>query len=241
MNFLISLRIVPAIAFLSLAGCATTYEMKVDAISKSDAQSARTNELVSYRIKNKNPNVDQDSLRYKEAAEYVKTALSGKGMYEAPSVEAADVIVELDYGVEKPRVKMEQSSVPIYAQVGGGVRYDQVPVTNSRGNTSYRTVAVYEPPRTELVGYQDVLTPVTVYEKYLRMSARENKEMSEGKAPAEVWSVNVSTEDESKDIRKYLPILASASADYIGRDSTNQKTIKLREKDEIVGFIKKGM
>jgi hypothetical protein len=102
-------------------------------------------------------------------------------------------------------------------------------------------VAVYEAPRTELVGYQDVMTPVTVYEKYLRMSAHENKEISEGKAPAEVWSVNVSTEDESKDIRKYLPMLASASTEYIGKDSSNQKTIKLREKDEVVGFIKKGM
>jgi hypothetical protein len=223
-------------------GCTTSYEVKVDAISKPTAEmkTANSADPVSYRIRNKNPSVDQESLRYKEAVEYVKTALSGKGMYEASDPEKAEVIVDLDYGMEAPRVKIEQASQPIYAQVGGGVRYEEVPVTTGKV-ISTRTVAVYEPPRTELVGYQDVMAPVTVYEKYLRMSAHENKESIEGQPAGEVWSVSVSTEDESKDLRKYLPLLASASVDYIGKDSSNQQTIKLKENDQSVGFIKKGL
>jgi hypothetical protein len=129
----------------------------------------------------------------------------------------------------------------VYAQVGGGVRYESVPVTDSRGNTSYRTVAVYDPPRSELIGYDDMPRQVTIYEKYLKVTARENKPASEGRPPAELWSVSATTEDESKDLRKYLPIMASATADYIGSDTSNQKNVKVRADGPGVDFIRKGM
>jgi hypothetical protein len=239
-RFIYSAAVVLAFAVFS-AGCATTaYEVKVDAISKPPAQVAGA-ELQSYKIKSKNPALGDENLRYKEAADFVKTALSSKGLYEAPSQERAYMIVELDYGMDAPRTKMETVSVPVYAQAGGGVRYEQVAVTDSKGNTGYRTVAVYQPPRTELVGFDDVPRQVTIYEKYLRVTARENKPASEGRPPSEVWSVNVSAEDESKDLRKYLPILASATADYIGKDSTKQRTVKIKDPSQLTEFIRKGM
>jgi hypothetical protein len=222
-----------AAAALFVGGCATgTHEIKVDAIAKpaADAQ--------SYRLKSKDPRLGEENLRYHEAADFVRTALSGKGMYEAPNDAKADVIVELEYGLDAPRTKVERVSVPVYAQVGGGVRYDTVPVTDSRGNVTTRTVAVYDPPRNELIGYEEMPRQVTIYEKYLRLTARENKPANEGRPPAEIWSVQVSAEDESKDIRKYLPIMASASIDYIGKDSTNQQVVRVRENSPGVEFIK---
>jgi hypothetical protein len=211
--------------------------VKVDAISKPAAAANGQ----SYKLKSKDPRLGEENLRYAEAAEFVKTALSGKGLYEAPSEEKADVIVELEFGMEKPRSKMETVSSPVYAQVGGGVRYESVPVTDGRGNTSYRTVAVYDPPRSELVGYDDMPRLVPVYEKYLKISAHENKPAAEGRPPAELWSVQATTEDESKDLRKYLPILASASMDYMGGDTSNQKDVKVRADGPGVDFIRKGM
>ena len=65
---------------LFASGCTHTYEMKVDSLSKP----TKTGEAVSYRIRNKNPSPADATLRQKEAEEFVKTALSGKGMYEAP-------------------------------------------------------------------------------------------------------------------------------------------------------------
>ena len=58
---------------------------------------------------------------------------------------------------------------------------------------------------------------------------------------SEIWSVRLSNEDQSKDLRKYLPILATASIDYIGKDSTTQKTVNIKETDPGIAFIKKGM
>jgi hypothetical protein len=225
---------------LLLAGCTgTTYHVKVDAVSKPDPNIS--SEAQSYKIRSKTTTVPDDSLRHKEATEYIKTALSGRGLYEAPTADTADMIVELDYGVAAPRTKIERVSVPVYAQVGGGVRYEQVPVTSGRGVTSTRTVAVYEPPRTELVGFDEVPREVTVYEKYLRVTARENKPAAEGKPPTQLWSIHSSTEDESKDLRKYLPIIASATVEMIGKDSSAAKDIKVRVPSPGVDFIKKGM
>lgn len=233
-------RLLPILFLGTLAvffgGCATTYEVKVDSISQPQVR-----EVASYKITSRSATGD-DSLRHQEATNYIRTALSGKGLFEAASDESADMIVEVDYGVEPPRVVLERTSMPIYAQVGGGVRYETVMVgTDSRGNPIYRTIAVYEPTRTELIGYQEMVTPVAKYEKFLRISARENGEMIEGRPPPEIWSVNVSSEDESDDLRKYLPILASASIDYIGKDTGSKQTIKMRESDAAVGFVKQGM
>jgi hypothetical protein len=220
------------------AGCASrsTYKVKVDAISKPLPSEAQ-----SFKLKSKDPRLGEENLRYREAAEFVKTALSGKGLYKAPSEERADMIVELDYGMEAPRSKVERVSVPVYAQVGGGVRYESVPVQDSRGNTSFRTVAVYEPPRNELIAYEEMPRQITIYEKYLKITARENKPAAEGKPPAELWSIHASAEDESKDLRKYLPIMASATVDYIGQDSSSQKTVKVRADGPGVDFIRKGI
>ena len=237
--------LVPVVVVVSLllAGCTgSTYHVKVDAMSKSDPAAAATAaEAQSYKIRSKSAVLPDDSLRVKEATDFVKTALSGRGLYEAPTSDTADMIVELDYGVASPRTKIERVSVPVYAQVGGGVRYEQVPTTSARGVTSTRTVAVYEPPRTELVGFDDVPREVTVYEKYLRITARDNKPAAEGKPPTQLWSVHSSTEDESKDIRKYLPIIASASVEYIGKDGGAARDVKVRVPSPGVDFIKKGM
>ena len=227
-----------AACVLFAAGCSTspTYKVKVDAIAKPAPTPTQ-----SYKLKSKDPRLGEENLRYREAAEFVRTALSGKGLYEAPTEDRADMIVELDYGMESPRSKVERVSVPIYAQVGGGVRYDQVAVTDARGNTSYRTVAVYDAPKSELIGYDDMPRLVTIYEKYLKITARENKPASEGRPPAELWSIHASAEDESKDIRKYLPIMASATVDYIGGDTSSQKIVKVRGDGPDVDFIRKGM
>ncbi len=236
------LRRAPLAAAVALAllagGCSTspTYQVKVDAITKPANAQAQ-----SYKIKSKDPRLGEENLRYKEAADFVKTALSGKGLYEAPSEDVADMIVELDYGMEAPRAKIERVTVPVYAQVGGGVRYDSVAVTDSRGNTGYRTVAVYEPPRSELIGYDEMPRQVTIYEKYVKISARENKPASEGRPPAELWSIHASAEDESKDLRKYLPLMVAATTEYIGQDSSHQKVVKVRADAPGVEFIRKGM
>lgn len=222
---------------LLLTGCGTTHVVKVDSLAKPKAENA-----ISYEIRNKNPMVTEDSLRYKEAASLVKTALSGKGMYEAPPNTKADVVVDLDYGIGPPQMRKETVSEPVYITVPGQIRTERVQVgTDSQGRPIYQTVTIQDPPSTEFAGFREYIVTVTVYEKYLKLSARENKEAPEGRPQQEVWTVDVTSEGESRDIRKNLPVLVAASIDYIGKDSQGQKTIKIKDSSSDIAFVKKGM
>src|SRR5688500_8706519 len=111
------------LAGLFVAGCATTHTVKVDSLAKPKAEDA-----ISYEIKNRNPLVADDSLRYKEAASLVKTALSGKGLYEAPPNTKPDMVVDLDYGVGPPQMRRETVSEPVYITLPGQIRTERVQV-----------------------------------------------------------------------------------------------------------------
>jgi hypothetical protein len=224
-------------AGLLLGGCATTHELKVDSLAKPNAEQS-----ISYEIKNRNPLVADDSLRYKEAAGYVKTALSGKGLYEAPPNTKADMIVDLDYGVGPPQMKRETISEPVYITLPGQIRTERVQVgTDSQGRPIYQTITVQDPPTTEFAGFREYIVTVVVYEKYLKLSARENKEATEGSPPSEIWTVDVTSEGENRDIRKALPVLVGASIEYIGKDTQGQKTIRIKDSASDIAFVKKGM
>lgn len=225
-------------------GCNSTqtYTVQVDAIAAPTEIGSPAPAAQSYHIRSHNPRLDESSLRYREVADYVRTALSGKGMYEAPSPELADVVIDIDYGMDAPRVKFETISHPIVVTVPGEMRQQMVAVRDREGKIiGHRPVLIQSPPRSEFMGVQESVQPVIVYEKFLKLSARTNQETDEGRPPPEVWSVNVSAEDKSQELRKYMPILASATADYIGTNTKESKPVKIHEGDEVVTFIKKGM
>lgn len=232
-----------ALCSLLLAGCISsqTYTVQVDSIAATgDNQPAPSGQ--SYHIRTRNPQLNEDSLRYKEVADYVRTALSGRGMYEAPSPDKADVVIDVDYGMESPRIKFETLSNPVVVQVAGTVREELVAIRDTSGNiVGYRSITLQEPDRNEFMGMKETIQPVLIYEKYLRLSARPNQETAEGRPATEVWSVNVSTEDGSQELRKYLPVLASASADYIGVNTKEERPVKINEGDEGVTFVKQGL
>lgn len=236
-------KVLQAGALGMLAGCTTTtYVLQVDAISQT-AQVAPTSPAPqSYRIRSHNPRIPEDNLRYLEVSDYVKTALSGKGMYEAPSINTADVIIEIDYGMESPRMKYETVTTPIIVLQEGPPQREIVPVsTSADGSVRYKVIRVPGLQIRKIVGWKEEIEPIIVYEKYLKVSARENREAVEGRPAPEVWSVNVSAEDTSNELRKYMPILASATADYIGTNTKQEKAVDVSEKDDAVKFIKKGM
>ena len=227
-----------ALGLALLAGCSTaSYDIKIASVAKPEAKSA-----ISYRIETDDPGIDTSTLRYKEAENFVKTALSGKGMYEAPKPELADVVVELDYGLGPPVLKQLPMSEPIYETVPGTTQTQEVQTgVDAKGSPVYSTVVTQEPSRDTYVGDREYMITVTTYEKRLILTAHENKPMVEGRPAKTVWGVQVTSEDESKDLRKYLPALIGASIEYIGRDTGQIKTIKLGVNDPAIAFIRKGL
>lgn len=228
---------------LGLAGCepARTYTVQVDAITAPNSTGAASPAGQSYHIRQGSSQLAEDSLRYQEVAGYVRTALSGRGLYEAPSAEKADMIIEIQYGMDAPRIKYLTLSHPVTVEVAGMVREELEPIRDNSGNvTGYRTITIKEADRREYLGMQETVKPVIIYEKYLRLSARANQAAAEGRAPPEVWSVSVSTEDESQELRRYLPALAAVMADHVGLNTRQEKIVRIDESSEGVRFVQQG-
>ena len=221
-----------------LSGCATTYRFKVDAVKNQELPEDQH----SYKVVSASPEMDEEDLRFKEAQQYVKTALSSKGMYQAPDGSDPEMVVEVDFGMEEPRTKYYTVSEPIYAMVGGGARTVMVPVVDPvTKKIRYVPQVVYDPPTRELIGFQDRVVTVTVYEKYLRITARESPDEAGDRPPRELWSVYVVNEDGSDDLRKYVPLMVSAAMDSINENSSSKKEVVLKEDDERITFVKAGM
>jgi hypothetical protein len=139
-------------------------------------------------------------------------------------------------------MKYETMTTPIIVMQEGLPTREMVPIgTSASGQVITKSVRVPGLQVRKIVGWREETEPIIVYEKFLKVSARENREAEEGRPPPEVWSVNVSAEDQSNELRKYMPILASATADFIDTNTKQEKAVKVSESDEAVRFIKKGM
>lgn len=194
-----------------MTGCGTP--VTVDALARPGANT------VTYELRSAAPTMKDDELRYHEAAGYVRTALSGKGMFEAPRHVKPDVVVSVAFGVGPPQIRKEVHQVP---------RFE-----TPRGSDS---------PSPELkTGYEEHVITTITYEKYLRLVAQDSSPAAPGRPPAEIWTVDVTSEGKSRDLRKHLPLLVAASIDFVGKDSRGQKTIRIKDTDADVIFVKAGM
>ena len=230
-----------AILFLAggllLAGCANSTEVKIDSLAKPKAEYA-----ISYQFHNANPVINTDLFQYKEAVGIVSPALSVKGTDEAPPGTHADLVVDLAYGISPPQRRYKTESKQIFGNVPG----ESTPVLRTvgvdpAGSPINQTIYEQGPSTIGEVGSRDGLVALDIYEKHLRLAARENKVDEGGKPAPQVWTVDVISEGESRDLRKALPILAAAAIDNVGKDSHGQKVIRRKDTDKSVVFVKQGM
>jgi hypothetical protein len=216
---------------LVLSGCASSYRFHVDAVNNQAVEMGTG----SYRISCASPEMDEHDIRFLEAVSYVKTALSSKGMYEAPSGIEPDMTVEVDFGIEGPIEVIEYRTLPA------------MPVMttddsrNTRSMTMGRDVPASPAHITEIENVQ-VPVIVTYYDKFLRITAREDQHVVEGDAaPRTAWSLVVGNRDSNSDLREYLPLLVSAGMDAIGSESEQNQRVVLTAQDERVLFVKNGL
>jgi hypothetical protein len=212
-----------------VSGCASSYQFKVDAVSNQAVEMGTG----SYRITCANPEMDEQDIRFQEAAGFVKTALSSKGMYEAPAGIEPDMAIELDFGMEGPIEVVE------YREMGG--LPVPLPVDPANGRISDRNGAAN-------VNYVAKLNAVSVpvvvsyYDKYIRITAREDESRVEGdRAPRTAWSLLVGNRDKNADLREYLPLLVSAGMDAMGSETERNEKVVLSQKDNRVLFVKNGL
>ena len=127
------IELIPLVALfatLVITGCSSTYSFKVDAINNSDPN---VKELKSYKIVSSNVQINEEDLEFQEVSQYIKTALSGRGYYEAPAIDNADMVIDVSYGVSEPQTDFKTKTSPIYGRSSGGFKTISTPVIDRNG------------------------------------------------------------------------------------------------------------
>ncbi len=236
-------RLPPAIITLLclalLAGCETpSHQARVESTVNPLPPDAPKPQ--SFWIKSRQADPTVESLRYHEAIGHIKTALSGRGLYEAPGEASADMIIEVDYGVEpmRRRVEFEETRRPRSRR--------EAEKTAEPGDGSDKGPAIGKRPAEPIAVSEsrgEVMIDVGFYKKRLSLEARQNRAKAEPApgTPEFLWRVEVENESESKDLRKFVPLLASATIDYIASSTHGAREILVDENGQDVAFVKKGL
>jgi hypothetical protein len=176
-----------AVAFLLGTGCATRTHYNVVSFTTPAAEMAR-----SYVLDLNRTGQPARSLRNQEVAEIVKSALASRGLHEAPSREAADMVVRVEIKVEGPLLKL-------------------IDTADSYNDSS-------SPGGEPVVRYRDKQIEV-YYEKTTLVLTAVEKSPPRGQAPDIIWQVEVAQEASKANVRAALPVLAARSVDYIREES----------------------
>lgn len=215
------------------AGCSTSYHVDVDALQNPRVVQSG----YSYRIEASNASTSSNDALFEEVEALVHTALSGRGMYEAPEGEKPSVIIDLDYGVGPVQSRLVRTNVssPI-----GSQQMDPLTgrVTPTPGDPRLGGTMSGISGSQSGSGYRQEYT----FEKYLTIVGRDNStEVAAGEPRVELWRVHVTVEDTGDDIANYLAVLAAAAADYIGTDTHEKQRLHVSEDDAVVDFVKQGL
>lgn len=183
-----------------------------------------------------------DAWRTREAELSIMTALATKGLLEAPADQPADLLVVLAYDIGV-REKYAKSStyhldpaddgpgMPTAAAFppGTATAIRQRQMDNATADSTERDTQLYS----EKVA-------VILYQKYLVVSAYDASPVAGHPTDHRIWSVEAGIEDESKALRKYVPILAAACVDYLNTNTGRVRRVDVRADGHALAVVKKG-
>ncbi|MFO7725194.1 MAG: hypothetical protein R6V45_06550 [Oceanipulchritudo sp.] len=217
-----------SVSILFLAGCATRYPVRVDALSEGGGKPGGTE--ARYILKNASPGSEDTDLFFKEISRHLNPVLQQAGFRKAEERGEANQVIDVKAYLSEPMVETRSHSEPIYAHTGGYSRVIRIPIVNDKGEVvSYNYSSYWTPSRTRVAGYVDRDRQYTVYDKILELSARRLNE--EGERGEEIWTVSIALRSASTDYRSALPYMLVAAEPYIGQRTDGEEIIRIPEDD----------
>ncbi|OHE80078.1 MAG: hypothetical protein A3G75_06255 [Verrucomicrobia bacterium RIFCSPLOWO2_12_FULL_64_8] len=189
-----------------LSGCNTSFNVAVDAINHPRKPSG-----TSYRFTSNRPRPGADTRIHSIALAAVRTALEGRGLFEAPPEATPDMLLDVDYGMGRPLPASGGAPGAVFASrsgmlLGGGGGGVQI-----------------------------------VREIFLKLSAREYLPRRAQPRGEELWDIHVSIDAAEAALDQGLPVLASAAIDYLGENSHIQVVVVLKRNAPDIKFIREGV
>lgn len=203
--------------------------MTVDSISSKDIVPKKT-----YYLFPGNEDTTSDNLLFKEFAEYVHYALSTQGYKNINDMEKAGTAIYLAYGMGAPKTNVYTQTSPTFG-VTGVSSSSSFGTIRSNGNFSATTNYT---PTYGITGYTTSVGTYDTFFKYLVVDAYDVERTSSGNNLRQLFKTTVACSNTNDDLRSFLPIMALASAPYIGTNTGRKVDINYSE-SERTKYIRK--
>jgi len=206
------------------SGCASSARFSVEARQQAPGEAA----AVAYRLRAA-PSLESATapgVSRVRVMDDVRTALSARGMFEAPAGVAAELEIEVELSAGQPYPAELTFSAPVYA---GGA-------PTASGEAAHRSAGGASSSPTK-IGEREVTRVVTMYPKRLQLTARRT---SAGASAQPLWRVTVDNADEEADLGSYTRLMVAAAMDWVGRTTEEPVEIVLGPRDARVAFLAAG-
>lgn len=222
-----------------LTGCASMgyvanpFVVEVDTYGNDNHLSSKR-----YVIVAGDADMNEEHLQYIEFVGYVKKVLNDKGYEEVSDRNSADVVVFFRYGISNPQVQQKTRAVPIWGETGVVSTTTTSETTQTSPGTTTTTSETKVTPNYGIVGYSQRTSTETTYFRYLILDAYERNVYAGTEKMKMVWSVELTSEGSSSDLRRAIPCMLVAGADYVGRSSETRQSFRIAESDPRIKRLK---
>jgi hypothetical protein len=220
---------------MSFGGCAYVDKIKVGAGMRPKDAAQRT----AYSIRELPTPASPLPIDAVAGNKHVRTALSAKGMDETSAPDKVVVEVADAYKLRETRL-IWTFSKPVYGSIPGDSYTETELGLDANGNMTSRIVTRKFPDIPFIDPTRERQVTQVIYEKSLHIVAVEKKSTTPG-VPLRVWDISISYEDRDPKMDKAMPLLAAAGCARIGTKTDGPITVRLRDKDEVVAFINRGL
>ncbi len=187
------------------------------------------------------PERPEDAKPTEEAVALVRRGLAGKGYRESTGTDGADLLITVSCGASGPSIQQTTVQEPIYRVVQAPSRYERVQVGNTPGDAPMYEMRLVESPAIQkLAGYREVPRETKVFQKYVRLSAHENRAGTGPTVPAAGWTVESVCEDAGTSVSEIVPVLTVACLVYVGKETAGTDVMHISEADKDVASLRRG-
>lgn len=224
----ISQAVLFGILVLGLSGCATRYQVKLDALGTGEGVPTYGG-AVTYVLVSNSAEVKENDLFFKELVRHLTPALLDNGFLPAAEGETADIQIGVDAYISDPMVETQTYTDTVHIDYGFRPYYYRVPVRNKAGQVVGFHYAASYGHAGYGTGWVERDRQVTVFDKVLKLSAM--RMLEDGSLSDELWMLKVSMRDQGTDFRASMPFLMVAAKPYIGRRTEGEIVITLKGDD----------
>ena len=230
-------RLTVAVVTLFLVGCSPKVAVRVDSIV-AQGNLLREKRYVLYSGMQ---GTSVDDLYFREYGKYFREILKKHGYHQVNQPEGADLAIYFSYGITGGEEVHHTYTRPVYAIVGGETIDITETETDAEGRKIKTTKTVTIPTRSRIVGVETRKESYTVFTAYAVLEAKEinGAKGHTDKSMQTLWKTTITTTSKLDDLRRIMPMMAAVSAPYLGKNSGEIVTVKLRDSDARVLEMKR--